>query len=104
MIAAILRTTGEVEELDRTDYEALRDAVGGYIEYLPTRTGDGLYVNEEGLIHNLPPNHLATFFADRPWPLLVGDAVLVGPLDDDGEHLPVSYDGLEYLNTIRIPG
>lgn len=48
--------------------------VGGLIEVL-TRRGLVLVVNEEGLIHGMPPNIRASFAVGIP---IVGDAVLLG--------------------------
>ena len=69
----------------------LQEAVGGYIEYLPTSMiqrvdGNGndniieMIVNEEGMIHRLPVNQLATqlLHPSMPHPL-VGNVVVVTP-------------------------
>lgn len=36
--------------------EKLQSLVGGYIESLPLKNGNCLFVNEEGVIHDLPIN------------------------------------------------
>lgn len=71
------------------DYQAV---VGGNIEAVDIRLLDiTMYVNEEGLIRGLEYNPRATMLwwyhvpAARQKALLVGDAVIVGWHDDDGE-------------------
>lgn len=59
-----------------------QELVGGWIEYTPVRSGFTeeemknmmLVVNEEGLMHQLKPNHYASLLAGK---LLVGDVILV---------------------------
>lgn len=40
--------------------EELQKFVGGYIELVKTVDGRNMYVNEEGLVHDLPHNALAS--------------------------------------------
>lgn len=66
----------------------LQNAVGGYIEHVTLSPGvAGMYVNEEGLLQQLPMNYvgtslyLAAGYADVP---IVGTLVLVGGPDREG--------------------
>ncbi|HEX4402825.1 MAG TPA: DUF3846 domain-containing protein [Galbitalea sp.] len=80
----------EVRSFD--SLEDYQSAVGGWIEavdIVPIRST--LYVNEEGLLRELPFNARATFLwwyelpHVRQQSLLVGDAVLVGLPDENGD-------------------
>jgi hypothetical protein len=73
------------------DYQA---AVGGYIESVRCPDPIVMYVNEEGLLMHLPPNHFASIVAQR---LIVGDVVLVGPTDQDGYDTDLDPDVAETL-------
>lgn len=75
----IFKTDGTSEKVpptNGTDYtlEELQKMVGGYIEVVrvPHKPSMILIVNEEGLLHNLPPNPMATGIAGQP---IVGNAV-----------------------------
>lgn len=87
---AEIPTNKELEELQRL--------VGGFIEYVPVydeeqkEVGLSLFCNEEGKIDGLPVNLRATHyfgFALQKGDVLVGDIVIMGPPDDDGETLPL---------------
>jgi hypothetical protein len=51
---------------------AKQEAVGGYIEMVIADNGDVLYVNEEGLLMDLPYNPRASAIANRH---IVGDVL-----------------------------
>ena len=52
------------EDGKRFSLKELQTAVGGYIEpIIPLDSKTKLYVNEEGLIHNLPPNDYTEIIA-----------------------------------------
>jgi len=78
-------------------YQTMSDAVGGYIEGVGCPNGDVLYVNEEGLLIGLERNIGAMLLAQHPH--LVGDAIMVGPVDDEGEHLPLTAAAVKFLTT-----
>lgn len=87
----------EVRNFDSLDdYQA---AVGGWIEAVDVPPlGASLYVNEEGLLRQLPFNSRATFLwwyelpHVRQHAMLVGDALMVGlpGLDGDSTDIPSS--------------
>ncbi len=73
-----------------SEYEALRKAVGWYIEGVRTQLpGAMMYVNEEGLILGLEINRAASMFAGQP---IVGPAVLTGLVDANGDNVSLDDD------------
>lgn len=83
-----------IQETD-DELEILQGIVGGLIEPVPVDENHDLYVNEEGLLENLPVNFNAMFVAAHQF--LVGDAVMVGPVDDEGNTGSVSQAWIERL-------
>lgn len=92
----------EVREFNKLeDYQA---AVGGWIEAVDVLPlGITTYVNEEGLLRQLPFNSRATFLWWYELPhvrhqaKLVGDAVVVGLPDGDGESTSIPESTLALL-------
>lgn len=106
MKAVLVPVDREPVEVDIPDtYEALREAVGGFIEYVSTIPGINIVVNEEG-IYTCKPNRI--MYATRSmyetgylsaldgyksisrpgeaYTLLFGDFIIVGAgTDDEGE-------------------
>jgi hypothetical protein len=78
------------ERFDATDsIGQLQRAVGGCIERVPAhiRAGVYLFMNDEGLLHDLPGNGVLTRFVYHhtgKWFVLVGDAVIAAH-GEDGE-------------------
>lgn len=75
-------------------YDAISKRVGGFIEAVYFPFNDSLapscvlYLNEEGKLDNLPYNERATLLTRAMLSasdLIVGDVVITGPTDDDGE-------------------
>lgn len=74
--ALYIKTDGEVALLNLTGKDTelpqLQKAVDGYIELVHTRTPRReMFVNEEGLIHDLPGNSLASGIV-QPGTLVIG--------------------------------
>ena len=72
-------------------YETLREGVGGWIEHVALSRTLGFYCNEEGKIHGLPYNEfgtelMAAYFGFES-DVIVGPIVLVGGVDEEGDHL-----------------
>lgn len=98
-----------IEQPDRPKLRELRAAVGGgYLEHVhapekmlhPAMT---LFVDEEGMLKDLPYNTRATSIATPHAGLigtirLVGDVVAVGLVDDKGHTLPLDEDQLAALH------
>lgn len=71
-----LKVDGTSESLPDTNLETLQKAVGGWIELVYTKHNDEMYINEEGKLHGLPINILATKLFGRD-DVIVGDVVIV---------------------------
>jgi hypothetical protein len=92
MKAVIIKTDNskEVVEFDRTNsYEVLSGAVDGYIQQVPLDDiGVTMYVNEEGKIHGLQQNPIATALWIDQWgetDVITGNVICVNEkVDDDG--------------------
>ena len=92
----ILHADGQISEFESNGVGLLKDVqsvVGGYIE--PIRLAEGLmaYVNEEGLMRDMPHNQLASVLVSRFYfysaAKIHGDLLLLG---DDGSEDEVSID------------
>lgn len=103
----------EVVEFDNsTCYSMLKDSVDGWVEWIPLpATGVEMWVNEEGKLSNLNQNPYGTaLWADSygPTDVTVGDIVITGGTDDEGNTLGLSDEKIEYLlayeKRITIPG
>jgi hypothetical protein len=92
-----LTTEGKASLIDLTadsnELVTLQMAVGGYIE---AKTLEGGYTNEEGKLMQLPINERATeiWLANFPnFPdVIVGDVVIAGATDEEGEQLGLDSD------------
>lgn len=82
----LITTAGELAIAAFAELEDYQRAVGGYIETVSIDDRHDLIANEEGLIHGLPLNLLASAIAKRP---LVGDAVLIGVDNASGDFVDV---------------
>lgn len=98
--AVIADPNGTVRVTDiENDLGAFQAVVGGYIQGV---FGDEatIYVDEDGLMHRLPFNPVATLFAQRMGHLgkqLFGTALILGPDDGKGSDTPVRPTVVEYL-------
>ena len=71
----------------------LQDAVGGYLEAVRLPAMGLLWLNEEGVLKGLPYNHFASVIAIQP---IMGDVVVTGTEDADGDITPIGDDWLEH--------
>jgi len=89
--ASIIDLTADSNEL-----LTLQMAVGGYIEAKTLESGYTLIMNEEGKLNGLPINERATeiWLANFPnFPdVILGDVVIAGGYDDEGEQLGLDSD------------
>jgi hypothetical protein len=94
-----ISTLGEVavaEMPSENEYNFLNTSVGGWIEMVRLEReleGVILWVNEEGKIDGLPYNDLATLVWEMSYgqtDIIVGNAVLTGDTDDEGETLSLT--------------
>ena len=99
---AIVKTDDTIEVLQSEtspDYDALNAAVGGWLEGVPLE-GVTAYINEEGKLLGLRNNKIATVIAHKdkaifPHDNIVGDMIVLGPIDDEGEETPLSLDWIQ---------
>jgi hypothetical protein len=102
-LALQVKTTGEVERLDLApdSLATLQAGVGGYIEAIDLAKDLTLWCNEEGKIIELPHNPFAQFIWDMARGVhtdyIVGDIVLTGGTDKDGETLGLSEEQVEIV-------
>lgn len=99
MVKGLFVPIGDIAPIEPREFNGLDDyqsAVGGWIEPVDSPSlGVTIYVNEEGLIRQLPLNARATFLwwfhvpAARQKAILVGDAVIVGLPDSRGDSTDV---------------
>jgi hypothetical protein len=86
-----------ITPIEIVGYEALRDAVGGYITVVPTAFGT-LYIDDKGLINNT-----REFFAVQGYPQpLAGNGVLFGETDEGGKDTDVMLSVDEVTTIIRF--
>ncbi len=75
-MAKIIHPDGREEPITDLSLESLQKAVGGYIELHITHEGKKMYVNEEGVLKNLPFNYKASA-VHSPYCPIVGSVVLL---------------------------
>lgn len=97
----IIEPSGETREAEiDNDLGAFQAIVGGYIEPVYGRVGT-IYVNEEGLLRQLPFNAAATGFAVRIMEhlgiRLFGTVFIVGPADTEGDDTDVRPAVVDYF-------
>jgi hypothetical protein len=100
MLVAVINTDGTIEGRDIVgDLASMQAIVGGLIQPLDLTEDSTIWVNEEGLLLDLPFNQLATDLL-RQWYdglSLVGTAFVTGGTDEDGNTLPIRQDYLDAL-------
>ena len=89
MKGIVIPVDGEVREVEVDGLDDMRGAIGcEWIEGVTLRQAR-MYVNEEGLLRGLPVNPRASalyLFTHRFLPTpIVGDALILGPIINDGE-------------------
>jgi|TARA_R110000824_G_scaffold107156_2_gene253161 hypothetical protein len=76
----LILADGSIQKMDSPTLEQMQEAVGGYIEVIPChyQAENEVYtmciVNEEGIIHNLEPNMVASRICERP---IVGPSIFL---------------------------
>jgi hypothetical protein len=99
----IIKTTGETEVVNfgSDSLSVLQKAVGGWVQAIDLNNNLTLWVNEEGKLEDLPHNALAQHFFDLRFgtgaDIIVGDAVLTGGTDSNGDTLGLDDDALKNL-------
>jgi Domain of unknown function (DUF3846) len=91
------------EEVPSIGLGYLQGQVGGYVQVVSIRSTDvNVYLNEEGKMKRLPPNKRASRLARRNGAIslldtIVGDVVIVGPVDDEGYDTGLTEDQASWL-------
>ena len=101
--AVIVEPNGTVRKAEiENNLGAFQAVVEGYIEGVFGRVAT-VYVNEEGLLRNLPMNPTATLFVNRILghlgTRLFGTALIVGPDDGEGNDTDVRPAVVDYFIT-----
>ena len=103
---AVIKVDGSMEFHDvapEKEYDFLSGAVGGWIQSVSLRKeleGFDLYCNEEGKLNGLPVNWTATYIWEMSYgqtDVIVGDVVLTGGADDEGETLGLSQEQMDKI-------
>jgi hypothetical protein len=96
--------TTEVLDLSSNEYNQLRDAVGGLIQPVDLKPDLTLWCNEEGkLINGMEINSIGTHLYEKSYAMtdvIMGNIVLTGGTDDEGETLPLPSTWLAYVEEI----
>ena len=96
--------TTEVLDLSSNEYNQLRDAVGGLIQPVDLNSDFTLWCNEEGkLINGMEINTIGTHLYEKSYAMtdvIMGNIVLTGGTDDEGETLPLPSTWLAYVEEI----
>jgi hypothetical protein len=86
--------TTEILDLETDSLTQLQEAVGGLIQAVDLREDLTLWCNEEGkLINGMEPNVIGTHLWEKSFgmtDIIMGDIVLTGPSDEEGETLPLA--------------
>ena len=100
MLVATMNANDTVEALEIDgSLASMQKLVGGLIQPIDLAEDTTMWVNEEGLMLDLPYNHLATSFCaiygiDT---YICGDIFLTGGVDEDGNTLPLKQEYADFL-------
>ena len=85
----------EIDKADQGSLRFMQAYVGGYIEHVASEDGKtDFWFNEEGKLHGLPINPVATELLYELYPAFRGHDLLVGPVIVTGNRAP---------NTANVP-
>lgn len=105
MKAIRIDVDGSLHPLGSLSLETLQKSVGGWVQAIESNSGDiTFWCNEEGKLEQLPVNTTATLMlydknpAFKGHDFLVGPVVITGGVDEDGNTLPISDEGLRMVN------
>lgn len=102
-----INTDGTLVELDLDSPEGslkvLQTAVGGYVQAIDLTPEVTMWINEEGKLEGLPLNFHGTMFWSATYGFgtdqIVGDIVLTGGTDDEGDTLSLSPEAESVIRT-----
>lgn len=96
-----ITTAGEVVEMDDISAGAISEAVEGWYQAIQPHHRLTMWFNEEGklraLPHNLKGQGIWDTFFEAGSDYIVGNVVLTGGVDEEGNTLPLSPDDLAVL-------
>jgi hypothetical protein len=103
--ALVITTAGEMSVIDIADNElsTLQGKVGGWVQAVDLNDTLTLWCNEEGKLEGLPVNRYGTELWESVYgktDIIVGDIVLTGGADDDGETLGLSDTKIEAIKSL----
>lgn len=78
----------------------LQDAVDGYVQAIDLTPTMTMWCNEEGKLDGLPNNAIATAIFQEKFgavDIIVGNAVITGGVDDEGETIGLTAEQVEKL-------
>jgi hypothetical protein len=100
-LAIIIRDDATLAAADldaaASELEFMQSAVGGYVQAVGLSESITLWCNEDGLMKGLAANAVATDLWSRafgPTDIVVGDVVLTGGSDEEGQILGLDLDAL----------
>ena len=113
--ALAITTLGEatIIDLNEGSLEKLQKAVGGYVQAVDLCEGVTMWCNEEGKMMSLPHNPFGQAFWETAFPVsefgrtdyIVGDIVLTGGADDEGDTLGLTSEEIdELLKSVKWVG
>ena len=79
----------QFEIINVEGYQDLSEAVEGTLTSVPSSRDLTVYVNDEGLLYNMPQNKSIQNLTKYPY-RLVGNALVMGPIDDEGNETDVT--------------
>jgi hypothetical protein len=99
-----ITTKGELVELDEVSLTALQQAVGGWVQAIGLTDSLTLWLNEEGKLNGLPHNLKGQAIWDSFFGIdtdyIVGNIVLTGGADEDGETLGLDDETVKKLSAV----
>jgi len=99
--ALVITTAGTHEVIEDISLATLQAKVGGWVQAVDLDEVVTLWANEEGKLNGLPINDFATALWEVVFgegtDIIVGDIVLTGGTDEEGETLGLEEDFIEDL-------
>jgi hypothetical protein len=100
----------EIIDVDTPDLlSVMQGIVGGYVEAVSLTPNVTLWCNEDGIAAGLPANVIATFVWHKTfWPRvdsnhsIVGNVILTGGSDENGDVLGIDFEELAYKYGIEV--
>lgn len=101
--ALVITTAGAVEVIEEISLKVLQGKVGGWVQAVDLKPNLTLWCNEEGKMNGLAVNDFATELWESVYgatDIIVGDVVLTGGADDEGETLGLTDNQIEALKAL----